>query len=245
MSDEHTLVYRTGLLAESYRGNMLGIIGGTSLLDLSFGNLTKKIVHTPYGSSEVLLGEDIALLLRHQNRRAPHQIAYRAHLAALVLSGVDKIIAIGSTGSLKSSLPPGCLVIPDDYISLAASPSIFNHSIGHISPEFSKKLVTLLSEAVPDARVGGTYIQTEGPRIETVAEIRWMATIADVVGMTVASEATVARELDIPFAAICTVDNYANGITKEEITYDQIVANAREYNERTGSMLQRIISLCA
>lgn len=224
---------------------MLGIIGGTSLLEFSFGDLNKKIVHTPYGSSEVLLGTGIALLLRHQNRRAPHRIAYRAHMSALAVLGVDRIIAIGSTGSLQSSIPPGSLVIPDDYISLSASSTIFNHSIGHISPEFSRDLINRLAEAVPDARLGGTYIQTDGPRIETAAEIKWMSGIADLVGMTVASEATIARELDIPLAAICTVDNYANGIASEEVTYDQIVANARLYKERTSSMLQAIISKCA
>jgi len=224
---------------------MLGIIGGTSLLEFSFGDLTKKLVHTPYGSSEVLLGCGIALLLRHQNRRAPHQIAYRAHLSALAIVGVDRIIAIGSTGSLKSSITPGSLVIPDDYISLTASPTIFNHSIGHISPEFSPELISGLVKAVPDARLGGTYIQTDGPRIETVAEIGWMAGIADLVGMTVATEASISRELDIPLAAICTVDNYANGISGEEVTYDQIVANARLYKERTRSMLQAIISHCS
>jgi len=231
-------------LREYVQGNMLGIIGGTSLLEFSFGDLKKKVVHTPYGSSEVLLGSGVALLLRHQKRRAPHQISYRAHLSALAILGVNRIIAIGSTGSLRASISPGCLVIPDDYITLTGSPTIFNHSIGHISPEFSPELINSLTKAVPDARVGGIYIQTDGPRIETVAEIKWMAEIADIVGMTVASEATVAKELEIPFAAICTVDNYANGIASEEVTYDQIVANARLYKERTGSMLQAIISNC-
>ncbi len=239
-----TYGYRTDRSSEHGREIMLGIIGGTSLLEFTFGHLQKKVVHTPYGSSELLLGSDIVLLLRHQNQRAPHRIAYRAHLAALAVSGVDRIISIGSTGSLKPDLSPGSLIIPDDYVGLSASPTIFNHSIGHISPEFSHDLMEILAHRIPAARVGGTYIQTDGPRIETVAEIRWMAEVADVVGMTVASEASVAKELNIPFAAICTIDNYANGVAQEEVTYDQIVANARLYKERTESMLKAIIAGC-
>ncbi len=223
---------------------MLGIIGGTSLLEFSFAEWEKKIIHTPYGTSEVLLGSDIVLLLRHQNRRAPHRIAYRSHIAALAIIGVDRIIGIGSTGSLRSSINPGTLVIPDDYFSITPSPSIFNHSIGHISPEFSPDLLQMLAEVVPDAHVGGTYIQTDGPRIETIAEIRWMAEVADIVGMTIASEATVAKEFDIPFAAVCTVDNYANGISQDEVTYDQIVANSRLYKERTDRMMNAIFTRC-
>ncbi|MFH0967642.1 MAG: MTAP family purine nucleoside phosphorylase, partial [Methanobacteriota archaeon] len=169
---------------------MLGIIGGTSLLEFPFAEWKEEVVHTPYGSSVILTSSHIALLLRHQNRRAPHRINYRAHIAALAISGVDRIIGIGSTGSLQTSIIPGSLVIPDDYFSLSTSPTIFNHTIGHILPEFSPTLVKLLSEVVPEAHKGGTYIQTEGPRIETAAEIRWMSGVADVVGMTIASEAT-------------------------------------------------------
>lgn len=224
---------------------MLGILGGTALLEFAFAEWKKEIVHTPYGSSELLKSSDIALVLRHQNRRSPHRINYRAHLAALAVSGVDRIIGIGSTGSLKPSILPGSLVIPDDYFALSAQPSIFNHSIGHILPEFSSDLVKILSDVIPNAQVGGTYIQTNGPRFETAAEIEWMAGVADIVGMTIVHEATVARELDIPFAAICTVDNYANGISSEQVTYDNIVSNARLYKERTGQMLKAVFEHCS
>jgi 5'-methylthioadenosine phosphorylase len=223
---------------------MLGIIGGTSLLELRFDEWKKEVVHTPYGSSNLLICPDIALLPRHQNRRAPHRINYRANIAALAISGVDRIIGIGSTGSLQVSIKPGSLVIPDDYLTLSALPTIFNHTIGHILPEFSPALRNLLSESVPKAHRGGTYIQTEGPRIETVAEIRWMIGVADIVGMTIASEATISRELNIPFAAICTVDNYANGISSEQVTYEQIVSNARLYKERTEKMLRTVFEKC-
>ncbi len=224
---------------------MLGIIGGTSLLEFQFADWKKKAVHTPYGSSEILTGPGVALLLRHQNRRAPHRINYRSHLAALAVSGVDRIISIGSTGSLRSSLHPGSLVIPDDYFCIPSLPSIYDHSIGHVPAGFSPEVRELLAEHLPEAEQGGTYIQTIGPRFETPAEIRWMSSVADLVGMTVVSEAAVAQELGIPFAAICTVDNYANGISAEPVTYDQIVANSRLFSERTGKMLRSILDHCS
>ena len=223
---------------------MLGIIGGTSLLEIPFAEWKKQIIHTPYGSSEILTGSDIALLLRHQNRRAPHRINYRAHIAALALSGVDRIISFASTGSLTQSIAPGSLVIPDDYFSLSSIPTIFNHSIDHILPEFSPEMRSRLVDVVPDALSGGTYIQTNGPRIETAAEIRWMGEVADIVGMTIASEATISQELNIPFATICTVDNYANGLSAEPVTYEHIVSNARFFKERTGRILDAVQKNC-
>jgi 5'-methylthioadenosine phosphorylase len=226
------------------KNNMLGIIGGTSLLEFTFAEWKKKVVHTPYGSSHLLITSDIALLMRHQNQRAPHRINYHAHIAALAISGVDRIIGFGSTGSLKTSIKPGSLVIPDDYFNLSFSPTVFNHTIGHILPEFSPFLIKQLSDVIPDAHLGGTYIQTNGPRIETAAEIRWMSEVADIVGMTIASEATISRELNIPFAAICSVDNFANGLSSELVTYDQIVSNSRLYKERTEQVLGTIFEQC-
>ena len=87
------------------------------------------------------------------------------------------------------------------------------------------------------ARVGGTYVQTRGPRIETIAEVQALAKFADIVGMTVASEATLACELDMEFAALCTVDNYANGLGTEVLSYEHIVDTARLFSERTGEMV--------
>lgn len=223
---------------------MLGIIGGTSLLEFPFAEWNKQIIHTPYGSSEILTSSDTALLLRHQNRRAPHRINYRAHIAALAIHGVDRIISFASTGSLKPGIVPGSLVIPDDYFSLSSFPTIYDHSIDHVLPEFSPEMRQHLVEIAPDAISEGTYIQTRGPRIETAAEIRWMGEVADIVGMTIASEATISRELNIPFAAICMVDNYANGLSSEPVTYDHIVLNARLFKERTGRVLERVLKNC-
>jgi 5'-methylthioadenosine phosphorylase len=220
---------------------MLGIIGGTSLLFSTLPALAKKRIDTPFGNAELLLGK-IALLLRHQQELPPHRINFRANMAALAIAGVDRIVAFGSSGSLTRSIVPGALMIPTDYMSMTDIPSIHDHAVAHVMPEISGELSAQLRQIVPEARLGGIYVQTRGPRFETVAEIAALSRFGDLVGMTLASEATLARELGIPFAAVCTVDNYANGLSDGVLTWDEVLEISRQYRERTGAILNAIIS---
>jgi len=220
---------------------MLGIIGGTSLLFSDLPKLTRHKVDTPFGNAEILCG-DFVMLMRHQQGLPPHRINFRANLAALAIAGADRIVAFGSSGSLKPEISPGSLVIPTDYISMAEIPSIHDHAIVHVMPEISSELSGKLAKAVPDAVYGGIYAQTRGPRIETAAEVKALAGVADLVGMTLASEATLATELGIDFAAICTVDNYANGFGPDTLSYEDILTTSRENRHRTGEIMTTIIT---
>lgn len=219
---------------------MLGIIGGTSLLFSTLPDLEKKQVDTPFGNAELLMG-DAVLLMRHQKDLPPHRINFRANMAALAIAGVDRVIAFSSSGSLNHDITPGSLVIPTDYLSLAGIPSIHDHAVEHVMPELSPELSQELRRLIPAARLGGTYVQTRGPRFETVAEIAVISRFADLVGMSLASEATLARELAMPFAAICTVDNYANGLADDVLTWDEVLEICRQYRERTAQILNTII----
>jgi 5'-methylthioadenosine phosphorylase len=223
---------------------MLGIIGGTSLLFSTLPELRKERIDTPFGNAELLIG-DIALLMRHQQGIPPHRINHRANMAALALAGVDTIIAFASSGSLSREIIPGSLVIPTDFVTMTDIPSIHDHAIEHVLPALSEDLSRKLHHQIPDARYGGTYIQTRGPRFETIAEIKALSQFADLVGMTLASEATLASELAIPFAAICTVDNYANGLADGVLTYDEILKISREYRDRTAAIMNTIIRTLA
>lgn len=218
----------------------LGIIGGTSLLFTRLPDLERQVIRTPFGRAEVMTGE-VTVLMRHQGNVPPHRINFCANLAALALLGVDRIVSFGSSGSLKQAIKPGSVIIPDDYMSLSDIPSIHDHAISHVMPAISRELISRLASMFPYAVVGGTYVQTRGPRIETVAEVNALAGFADIVGMTVASEATLARELSMEFAAICTVDNYANGLGTQVLTYEHIIETARVFRERTGRMVTTII----
>jgi 5'-methylthioadenosine phosphorylase len=223
---------------------MLGIIGGTSLLFSTFPDLEKKQVDTPFGNADLLVG-DVVLLMRHQHGLPPHRINFRATMAALAIAGVDRIVAFGSSGSLNHDITPGSLVIPTDFMSISGDPSIHDHAVEHIMPGLSPELSQDLRRFIPAARLGGTYVQTRGPRFETVAEIAVLSRYADLVGMTLASEATLSRELGIPFAAICTVDNYANGLADGVLTWDEVLEISRQYRDRTGRILNTIISRMA
>ena len=218
----------------------LAIIGGTSIRFSSLPPLEEKTVSTPYGKSTVLHG-DVIILQRHQGSIPPHRINYCANLAALAILGVDRIIAFGSSGSLKEGITPGSIVIPSDYISLSEIPSVHDHSISHVMPKISVYLNGELASLFPYAHAGGIYVQTRGPRIETVAEVKALAGVADIVGMTIGSEAALANELGMGFAAICTVDNYANGISKEAMSWEQVIETSKKFSERTSEMIETII----
>ena len=219
---------------------MLGIIGGTSLVFSKLPSLEKRTVSTPFGNAELLFG-DIVMLMRHQYGLPPHRINYRANLAALAIAGVNRIVAFGSSGSLKTAIVPGSLLIPTDYISMTDIPSIHDHATVHVRPELSLDLAKELSRIIPSARFGGVYVQTHGPRIETMAEVTALAQVADIVGMTVASEATLACELGMEFAALCTVDNFANGLGGEVLTYEHILSTSRAHRTRTEEIVTKII----
>lgn len=220
---------------------MLGIIGGTSLLYSDLSPASLETIATPYGSANVHRSEGVILLLRHQRGLPPHRINVRAQLAALAIAGVDRLIAIGSVGSLSPAIPPGTLIIPTDYLTTGSIPTIHDHTIVHVRPEISAELASALSRLIPEARYGGIYVQTQGPRIETVGEVRVLSRLGDVVGMTLANEATLANELGILFAAICTVDNYANGLAEEVLSYEHILDISRQYRDRTTLIIHRII----
>ncbi|KAF1074673.1 MTAP family purine nucleoside phosphorylase [Methanogenium sp. MK-MG] len=220
---------------------MLGIIGGTSLLFAELPDLKKTEIATPYGSAELYLG-DIALLLRHQYGMPPHRINFPACISALAIAGVDRVVAFGSVGSLKKSIGPNSIIIPDDYATTTAVPTIHNHSQVHVMPGIDTDLSAEVSACIPESQNGGTYVQAGGPRIETKAEVSALSRIGDVVGMTVSSEATLCNELGIAFSAICMVDNYAHGLGEDELSYEQILNFARANTKKTEMILERIIT---
>ncbi len=222
--------------------NMLGIIGGTGLFHAEIPPLDKTTIATPYGPAEVWLG-DIAIVMRHQFSTPPHRINHPALLSAMAIAGVDRIIAFGSVGSLKKEYPVGSIVLPDDYYSPSQIPTVHNNAIGHVAPAIDRELIAKIHDAVPEIIVGGTYVQTRGPRFETVAEIKNLVNAGDIVGMTVAGEAAIANELGIPFAAVCMVDNYCNGLCKDEISYESILKTSKDNVEKTNRMIRTVIDI--
>jgi 5'-methylthioadenosine phosphorylase len=228
---------------------VLGLIGGTSLLEAApVRQALRREVETPYGTVALLEGHGLWFLQRHglDGYTPPHRINHAAHLLALQQVGVQRILAIGSVGSLRLDLPPGTLVLPDDFYAPQVNPSYFADQRGHRPPGFHRAWRATLLQAwqrsgMPLPYDGGIYWQTTGPRFETPAEIRMMAPHAHLVGMTVAAEAILAGELEIPYVALCMVDNYANGLQATELSYASFKAQVHANEERLLFTLQSIL----
>src|SRR6201992_1541435 len=172
------------------------------------------------GMVEAATEHGAAVVQRHGTVDAyvlPHRIDHEANLRPLIEQGVDRVLAIASVGSLRRDLPVGSLVCPDDFIALQVGESIFGDTRAPPAPGFAPagrgEGGAAWDEAAAEPAVdGGVYWQTIGPRFETPAEIRMIAPHADLVGMTIASECVIAGELGLEYAAICVVDNLANGL---------------------------------
>jgi 5'-methylthioadenosine phosphorylase len=178
----------------------------------------------------------------------PHLIDHAANLRPLAEQGCDRVLGIGSVGSLKTELPVGTLVCPDDFIALHLGLSIFPDTRAHTAPGFDPRWRTEVIEAWEaggsSPRDGGVYWQAIGPRFETPAEIRMMAPHADVVGMTIAAECIVAGELGLNYAALCVVDNIANGLGPAQLSVAEMeldrAANAASLRDGLGAVLPRL-----
>lgn len=176
----------------------------------------------PAGGEVVAAAErhDVVVLQRHGMTDAyvlPHRIDHVANLRSLVAEGCDEVLSICSVGSLHAGLAVSSFVCPHDFIALQTTVTSFDDARGHATPGFDSAwregvLTAWRASGAGDLRDGGVYWQTNGPRFETAAEVRLIAAHADLVGMTLASECIVAGELGLRYAAVCVVDNLANGI---------------------------------
>lgn len=193
-----------------------------------------------------------AIAQRHSSVGAfvlPHRIDHAATLRPLAEQGCDRVLAIGSVGSLRpEELGVGALVCPDDFIALNLGDSVFDDARAHSAPGFApgwrQEVIAAWSEGSQAPRDGGVYWQARGPRFETPAEIRLMAAHAHVVGMTIASECVVAGELGLDYAALCVVDNLANGLAAATVSTAAMEAdraiNAERLREGLATVLPRL-----
>lgn len=231
----------------------LGIIGGTSLFGTELlAGAMERVVETPYGSVYLLGARihrvEVLYIPRHgkESTIPPHRINYRANIRAFKELGVVDIIGVTSVGSLKPEIPPQSLLVPHDYISLCSIPTFYDHELIHVTPELDEPLRRRIINAARSLGISiidrGVYFQTLGPRLETKAEINLIKDYADVVGMNMASEATLATELGLRYANLSTVDNYAHGIiASETLDYKAIVEAASRNRAKVERVLMKVI----
>ena len=225
----------------------VGVLSGTIMMErselLQIGRQVKT--RNQYGEVLLTVTDQMVFIVRHGNDPAeyilPHRINHLANLQAMKDMGVTEVIGINSTGALKKNLYPGMIVIPDDFITLTAIPTIHQDKLAHITPSLDEsvrlKLITAARNINLDIVETGTYWQVTGPRLETKAEIRMMANYADIVGMTMANEAVIALEMGMPYASACSIDNYGNGLVEKPLSMEEIITGTR----KNADMMMRLL----
>ena len=245
--------------------NKIAIIGGTGLTSLAGVESTaSREVDTPYGSPSSALSfgrigdKDIIFLPRHGNPHniAPHKINYRANIHALKENGVENIIAVNALGGITSEMRPGRIVIPKQIIDYTydRKHTFFEDDLNEVthidftnpySTDLGKLLVSASLMSGLDVFIGGVYAATQGPRLETAAEInRLEKDGCDIVGMTGMPEAALARELNINYACLALVVNWAAGKSDEEITMAVIEKHLEEGIGKIKLVLEEFITTC-
>lgn len=229
----------------------LGVLSGKFMLERSdwIRKGKKRRIHNAYGEATAIEADSVVFILRHGDDPAdyilPHRINHPANLQALKDLDVTEVVGINSTGSLKKTLHPGMIVIPDDFITFTPTPTIFRSEPIHVTPSFNEsvrqKLIAAARKIHLNAVETGIYWQVPGPRLETRAEIRMMSGFADIVGMTLAGEAVIAREMDLPYASACSIDNFGNGLMEKPLSLEEIVAGTRKNADRMIRLLQEYI----
>ncbi|MCL4425863.1 MAG: MTAP family purine nucleoside phosphorylase [Firmicutes bacterium] len=203
---------------------LVGVIGGTGFYDL-LANVRAEVLTTPYGQATVYFGhyrgKGVAFIPRHGqgHRLLAHQVNYAANLIAFKEAGVERVLATCAVGSLNLDFQVGDLVLLHQFVDHTSGR--FN-SFGKISvnmadpycPELRNCFLQAAQELGTDLHATGTYICVNGPRYETRAEIQLFRKWGmDVVGMTNATEATLARELGLCYSTLAIVTDLAAGIS--------------------------------
>ena len=225
----------------------LAVIGGSGLYKFpGLENVTRHTVDTPYGaaSGDVAIGDfagkRVAFLARHGESHTlpPHRVNYRANLWALHSLGARRVIGVNAVGGIRGDMGPRVVVVPDQLIDYTHGRytsfcDVEGAEVKHIdfSEPYTESLRQRLLAAARAVEIGvigsGCYGATQGPRLETRAEIaRMKRDGCDLVGMTGMPEAALARELELEYACLALVANFAAGCGDEaEISIEEIFAH--------------------
>jgi 5'-methylthioadenosine phosphorylase len=244
---------------------MLAIIGGRGLTQLTNLKIThQQVMRTPFGepSGAFLFGtlnqHEVIFLARHGYGHTipPHLVNYRANLWALREQGVTEIVSVATVGGIRADLKPGVIVVPDqiiDYTHGRDSTYFEARDKPYSNADFTlpyssglrKRILRSAQMANQPCVDGGVYAATQGPRLDSIAEInRYERDGADMVGMTGMPETALAKELELEYATIAVVANYAagRGDSAAGIHMDVVNATASEAMTRVRSILECVVN---
>jgi 5'-methylthioadenosine phosphorylase len=243
---------------------MLTIIDNTGLTQLSSLEVThRQVVRTPWGepSGALTLGRikdrEVVFLARHGYGHSipPHMVNYRANIWALHAQKVTHVVSVASVGGIRADLGPGVIAVPHqiiDYTSGRKATFYDGDERGVVHIDFTHPYCEPLRQRCLQAARdvgepvvdGGVYATTQGPRLETAAEIdRLERDGADMVGMTGMPEAALARELDLCYAAIAVVANHAagRGASSAGVHMEDINATVQSALGRVRRMIEDLV----
>lgn len=242
----------------------LGIIGGSGLTRLKALTVERQeIIATPYGEPSAPLtfgqfdGSPVVFLPRHgvSHTIPPHKVNYRANLWAFKDVGVERVVGMAAVGGITTPMSPGALSVPDQVIDYTwgRDHTLFEvdlSSVTHIDftepycETLRQDLLAAARRAEVDVHDGGTYGATQGPRLESSAEIaRLERDGCDLVGMTGMPEASLARELGLCYASLALSVNWAAGKSEGPITMAEIDRNLHEGMGKARRVLAAVAGL--
>ncbi len=247
----------------------LGIIGGSGVYSIEgLEGVEKCKVNTPFGNPSdvyitgVLNGVDVCFLPRHGGGHSllPSEINHRANIFGMKILGVERIVSISAVGSLKESLRPGDIVLPDQYFDRtknSAGHTFFgNGVVAHVSfgdptcgalrkvvAEAARKVVSDMPEKDTEVVEGGTYVNMEGPAFSTRAESNFNRSFGfDVIGMTSLAEAKLCREAEICYQTMAMVTDYdCWRETEEVVSVEMVIATVRSNAELSRNIVKAIV----
>jgi 5'-deoxy-5'-methylthioadenosine phosphorylase len=240
----------------------LAIIGGTGLANLEgLENIHKAVVKTPYGEPSspltfgTLDGVDIVFMARHGYGHTipPHKVNYRANIWALQQTGARFLLAIAAVGSLNEMMKPSGLVLPDQIIdySWGRHSTFYEDDLDKVTHidftyPYSQSLRDLVNQSAAIAKLElveqAVYGCTQGPRLETAAEIQKLKRDGcDLVGMTGMPEAALARELKLDYACCAVVVNWAAGLSEGEISMQDIERHVNTGVHKINKLLLSLV----
>ena len=244
---------------------MLAIIGGRGLTQLANLKIThRQVMRTPFGEPScaflfgILNQHEVVFLARHGYGYTipPHLVNYRANLWALREQGVIDVVSVATVGGIREDLTPGKLVLPDqiiDYTHGRDSTYFDSRNMSYSNIDFSHPYSQsmrnriLRSAALVDQFCldGGVYAATQGPRLDSIAEVnRFESDGAHMVGMTGMPETALAMELEMNYATIAVVANYAagRGDNQQRINMEALNATAKDAMGRVRAILECVVN---
>lgn len=239
----------------------LAIIGGTGLTKLKTLEIQRReVMHTPYGEPSgplthgVLGGREVIFLARHGYGHTipPHEVNYRANIWALKQAGVEHVIAVAAVGGIRDDMAPGLIAFPHQIIdyTFGRQHTYFQGDLTQVThidftepycQDLRGKLVSAAGRAGLGAIEDGVYGATQGPRLETAAEVnRLERDGCDMVGMTGMPEAALAREAELCYATCAVLANWAAGRGDGTITMAEIDRHLSAGMEKVRRLLEQV-----